>query len=624
MSTANAFIKTGEIRFTLHRGVVNPKFEDISSAGQDGIRGIYYGILGVYERLFGKSFFAGRFLSWLCWVLTGMLLFRFIKRNIDIPAAWLATAIWFSSLETTLIAHLVRPDIFLCLALLSILILYQSRHGSHKRTSAILIGSLSVFAVGIHPHGLAFIPLVFLLPLLTKKSDGPNKSDFYIWLSLGCFAGFLILLLLSDIPTEIMSMKTLEVSLFLEQAHRSWVARLFPLSALADAISLLLNPSSFYFSSQTTSTPLWQLSGLCRFFSFLLTIAWIFSVRRSQPHHRILLGLAVYFFFAIGFGHLRREFIYCNPLTLIIFPLMAIVMTDCLDNVKNRFRQLPNRQERKTFLISSTLLCTATLGFLWCFRYSVLFYLLLGLLLFHQDGHKNRHFFALSGLFLMILLSLYIRDKSLITSLNKQFVQAFHATYGLTLALGSSLCLALSIFISRKKDALVTLKKSAGPFIKLTFLSGVIVFNAFINIRFQTEALTKNTTLNDTFNQTNVLVKDKPTRVLGPAFYWFLYFDSFRSIDALMDDYYYTGQKNPKANIDRFKPEILIIDEEFIRKFLFSQEKGTKKFIFKPLTAILSPPFEYLGEIRANLHHSNLYLYRLFWDKLYSTSSTHE
>lgn len=128
----------------------------------------------------------------------------------------------------------------------------------------------------------------------------------------------------------------------------------------------------------------------------------------------------------------------------------------------------------------------------------------------------------------------------------------------------------------------------------LSFLVVVFASNTIAHVGINAY---QNVPMRSTWDKLDAIIGTKPQKILGPHILRMKYQNNFRDINALVLDYFYSGQKNPVACIDRFKPDILVIDDEIRRRFDFE----------------FGDVYNKIGETQGNFHHSTLEIYSNGW-----------
>ena len=121
--------------------------------------------------------------------------------------------------------------------------------------------------------------------------------------------------------------------------------------------------------------------------------------------------------------------------------------------------------------------------------------------------------------------------------------------------------------------------------------------------------------LSEVFAKSEALMGARPQRLLGPCYFWFYGGDAFRDINGIVLDYFYSAQKRVRACVARYRPDVLIADDEFRRRFQLHFDPATKTPNLVPLPDLIGVPCFYLGSLPANPQHSQLDFYRIDWEK---------
>ncbi len=148
--------------------------------------------------------------------------------------------------------------------------------------------------------------------------------------------------------------------------------------------------------------------------------------------------------------------------------------------------------------------------------------------------------------------------------------------------------------------------------IKFSVLSWCVGIMAISSVVHQIDFTQKNRPMEETFKQVRAMTGSSPLKILAPIQFWFEYGDSMRNVDAVVLDYYYSGVMRPWSCLERYKPDYLILDEQALRRF-FVRKAADGTVYMEPIGNVLRTPFARIGEIKGNLHHSPLQVFKLEW-----------
>jgi len=207
------------------------------------------------------------------------------------------------------------------------------------------------------------------------------------------------------------------------------------------------------------------------------------------------------------------------------------------------------------------------------------------------------------GLGLFILFSLQVEAKPLINFLNQNFKQTiFSGTTVLGLLVSMGGLGGVVYLLKKNRQAPQQISQTLGSLALLTFLMWSVGWGGVSTYAHMITNARKNDPIDQTFEQSLTLVPNTEIKILGPALLSIIYGESYRDINALVLDYFYSGQKRPWACIKRYRPEVVIIDEEIRRRFKT-----------EPMSHLIKVPHMKLGTIPKNQHHSRLDYYQLQW-----------
>ncbi len=605
----HTFLKTGKMWSPVSSGLVHPDFELLAGAGGNSLRGIYFFLMGKIGQIIGFQFYPMRLLSWSIWVVIGTLLFLLLKKRISTSVAFVTSFIWISLFDTLLASHLIRPDIWLALALLlSFWILTSSL--SNFRTKIFIAGFISaVAAIGIHLNALTIVLLSACIVILRDDLKG-RLWNLLVWLSVGVGTGMIVSFFFADFENMMLDKFTFHIAFFNEKAV-VWKERLNPLRLLGDSIFCFARPASFYFSEIFHHPILWITAGFATFFSYALSVFWIAG---HTPKPKIMTYFIFGFilvFFTVGYGHIRPEIIYNTLATLMAAPLIAYGLVVWA----NQSAPLIQDQLLKSRnILAAFLLLSSFITGLWFFATSFIAPIVLVLLVAWLEGATDKKFLIIGASSLLMVLACWVSDASFMASVGRltwgmfaPLVMKAWAAYGIG-------ALLVSIY-ALKRNGLLNEKNRVG-FSSLFKFTAVVwfLFISIVSAQYhQYTVATQNIPLQVSLKKLDSFLPPKWRLILAPHYVWFPYKDKFRDLGALITDYYYSGQNRTAECLARLRPDILVIDDEFKRRNLLEENAENGTFHLKPLSAVVSAPYILRGQVSETFFHSQLDIYQVDW-----------
>lgn len=130
----------------------------------------YYFMRAAYAT-FGVNPFAARFFSACMAVLLVIVLYRFVKRNVDEPTGLYTSVIFLCSLQVSIQFRLAVPDPYLiCFLTLALLFFYDGFTSGKTRMFLLSYGCLALATLAKGPVAVLFYGLIVLLFLLATRS----------------------------------------------------------------------------------------------------------------------------------------------------------------------------------------------------------------------------------------------------------------------------------------------------------------------------------------------------------------------------------------------------------------------------------------------------------------------
>jgi hypothetical protein len=589
---ADYFWRTGKIICPLVQGVIHPYFADLNSVDQTSLRGLHLFILGAWERIVGLDFVSLRALSLVCWVLTAFLWGALIRRFLGTAVAAVSVCIWTLSFDARLAAHLIRPDMLLALVFAVLLSLVFFRPPFSTGMKWFLIGGLSVLAASVHPNGLLMPALMIVLFVLTERTS-PNAGALALHALAGAFAGFLVFCLLADFPSFSLS-RYGYVSQVFSRSGAIWKERLLPWNLIGDVGLYYLRPTSFYAREPLFNNNILFMAGLAQLGGYgLLLLAYF---RQRAGFLKNVWITAGFLFLGLSLGRFRGELVYNMPLTLLSAPLLASLMMSSWEQGAAQWQKFPDKPAAGLFAVVFVLT-------LFTFRYNVYFTLFLLLALARLDRISDKMFLVSAGAALFTLFSFMIKAKAPLDFLSQAQSAFFKSPAGLlsTAALAVLSVLLVLRFRNVPKPAAENMVSAMATGL---FALWVAAAMGFSSITHEMSIARRNTPVEETWKQAAVCADGGVKKVLAPTLFWFPYQEKFRDTNSITLDYFYSGQKRARQCIERYRPDLLIVDDELRRRF----------FTMQPLETLFGGVAEKCASIAPTLNHSQLDVYRFHWD----------
>ena len=112
----------------------------------------------------------------------------------------------------------------------------------------------------------------------------------------------------------------------------------------------------------------------------------------------------------------------------------------------------------------------------------------------------------------------------------------------------------------------------------------------------------------DIVSEVRAIVPNEPLKVVGPSVLWFSWDETrFRDGGAILLSYWYTGQKDVKAWLEPWRPDILIVD------YAMQAVVGTPGSIQAHLTQSLGCPVDALGVVESPGAYGHWEIFRIHW-----------
>jgi len=586
---ADNFWKNGVIFYPLMEGVIHPDVAPLSGAMFDTLRGVHIGLVAVVGKLVGYDFVLLRAFSWMVWVATGLLLFFLVKTHLGNRTGWISLVLWSFSFDGVLASHLIRPDIFVPYLMVLSLWLINRKKSLSENWPWVLVGFLCGVAPGLHPHALV-VPVLVFFQLFLMDRDRRTKMNLAGRVLLGGAAGAFLFFMAVDYSTYAISRHTFVSKLSLDFSH-VWLERLNPFRLLSDVVFSYLNPTSYYLGLSPDAGGLMRMaSGVFNLAGFVFPIVWVMHRPPKKPFLKRWVWSALLVWVVTSYGRIRPDMVYNVPSTLMMVPVAAWVLGEAWGPFLRNFKKGPVLGMGLMFVVISLA---------WVLRLSPIFLLCLLLFTLAVDKATER-FVAVVGIAgFGAIFSLWIWGKSYMTAMREGLRSSISSPAGLFF-LGAAVVVAGVVIFSMKTKKT---RLNIFPLLKVSLLGLWFGFLALGVVYHQAAAIKKGQSLASTFEKAKRLINDTSVRVMGPKIFWVPYQNSFGDIHGLVFDYFYSGQLRAKEGIARFRPDILIINDEFRKRFM-----GRKK-----IDAFVPVRFKRLGSIPSTVHHSFLEIYRLDW-----------
>ncbi|OVE77032.1 hypothetical protein BVX98_03810 [bacterium F11] len=611
---AHSFIETGTIRYTVNEGVIDPQFELISSSLPGAVMGIYLGILGVVQKVIGLDWGKLRLFSFLAGLMILGILFAFFRKVWDIQHALTIVLVTSLSFVFSISSHLIRPEILLSLFFVSSYFLLMAPIDRFLKTQVVLSGLIAGCSIGIHPNGLFVICLTLLFLFLKGKSK-LTKWQALLLHGFGFVVGCLLVLFTTDLPHFSIGKFSYKFHV-VASLSQVWISRLSPLNAIADATLPYLTLETPLVANPHRLSSVYAWMGLTSFFAFLCSWIWTILQAKRTPFLKVLLLGSAVLFLLIGVGQYRSEATYLLPAFLLFIPVTVWIFYENLGNFKKILKNthLTNKSHQLKGVVITFVLIS--MGFLWVFRFSLFFYaiFLLGTLVL--DNVSDRKIMGVLGLITIWFLALWLRDKNFMAQLYSLNLQSITSISGLLIILISSGgLLILGSLLWRRKGFIKEFRSLSASFLKLCFLLWCFGASTFATLAHEWSFFHRNPSLLSSIQKIKEISGPSSSRVLGPSFLWFAFGTRYRSINAIAEDYFYSGQKRPKECIKRYRPDLLVLNENFIRRFLLKKNTQSQKTEIVPITDFITDPLLYRGPLKGSIHHTPLQIFQINWSE---------
>ncbi|MCG3205116.1 MAG: hypothetical protein KCHDKBKB_01833 [Elusimicrobia bacterium] len=146
---------------------------------------------------------------------------------------------------------------------------------------------------------------------------------------------------------------------------------------------------------------------------------------------------------------------------------------------------------------------------------------------------------------------------------------------------------------------MTTLYKDKKPI--LLFLTSCILLSSVLSTIVQTSFASQHCPpITQSFSKTEEIIGTKKQRIMGPAYFWFMFGNELLDIEGLEIDYFYSLRIRTAEIMNRSKPDIVITDLYVRRRFPFIDQWLTQNASL-------------IGIIPENPNHGELRFYRFSW-----------
>jgi hypothetical protein len=568
--------KTGRIYYPLHEHVVNPKFSDLTGKDDFGLRTPYFWLVSQWQNIFGIHLTEIRSLSLVMWIVCGSLLFGGVRRQWGQSTGFLVFGFYIVSWDFYVLSHLIRYDAVLIL-MMTALLSFPRNHYLYW----ILAGLIGPFSfLGVHPNGL----LVWLTACLLFIFEFRNQDDrarVAVGFLTGMFVGVVLPLMWMDIESYSLARNAFSYQILVEKKV-AWLNRILPWNWLPDTFFFFLRAKSFYLNTSNLWDSVWQMAASVTFFTYGFSTAWAFLFHRNNSNLVKNAWLFVCVVFALALGAAREEFIYRAMVSIVALPLVAVQLMDS---------PRPQNVNQWTAWGLMGALCVLFWG-------NPLFFLFFFLIATSASGARDTTVIYLGIGMVIVILLMFFRDAKFTAGLIKP--GWIHAA-----ALGPVVAIAVL------QKHLKWTRESWGPIMRGSFLVSAIIITAGSTMAQAIYGARANSSLELSFQSLRRLTGAVNGRILGPSPLWFYAPDRFEDIGGTVMDFYYSGRKDPKACIERVRPHVLVIDDDFKRRFLIQRDRANNRWAILSLDRFFPWPYRYLGSVSATLHHSTWDVYEL-------------
>lgn len=603
-------LNTNKINHPWTNDVIHPYFECLAGATQGAIRGTYISIVAIASFFCGKNILFHRFMSFLTWLMIGLLLCGIIKFTFSRQESCIAGFLYVYSFQGFLASHLVRPDIYLALAAVVSFLLIVKNAQKQNAFYCAMGGILSVLGMGLHPHGLVFFPLFLMACFIIPKNGRYSFLKNYL---IGAMAGVVVFLFLADIPAFVLEQNAYTSALY-KIKSKIWIERLVPWNLAGDAVLSLIRPESYYIDKAFQHPAFWPLAGLSSFYVFCLSFFWCVCSAQKNKWMTLFLFFPLFFFILIGYGHFRREFLYNLPVSLFTIPLTCFCLADTYKIMTNSELLTEDffhaRFIQKMIYAAVFILLLAVMFLLF---HSLMAFFMLSVFICFLKGRGSKFILFLFSLGLFVIFSLYCRAPGVIAQYHKTLFQNIFSIHGILILLLFSAFLVFIILSKKTKQKLRNEKTLLSAVLTFLFLALCLGFDLTSSFYHVITISSQTPSIHAYLKKPRNIVKESDAKILAPPLLWLNYGQNFRDSYGLVADYFYSGIKRPWENIKRYQPDYIVIDDRLRRRFLLERRPSSNGWKLLPDSQLLKTSYSHLGSIEASPHHSGMDFYQLFW-----------
>jgi hypothetical protein len=244
-------------------------------------------------------------------------------------------------------------------------------------------------------------------------------------------------------------------------------------------------------------------------------------------------------------------------------------------------------------------------GFIFVFRLNPIFFFLALIVFLFLLGTPDKVLLSAAAVGLLVMLMVTIRDRAWVLSLWSSAKESFLSPVSLGVLGGAAGVLAFAFRnLSQPRVARASL---------LFFLVGGTAYSSGGTLLHMAQVARSSQSLNDSLSAFEKL-RGSAVTILGPSYLWYGNPDELRDIGGIIFDRYYSGVSRPRECIDRVRPDLLVIGNDFVRRYMTEKDSSSGQWKMKPFESVVSAPAEFIGSLPESSQHERQDVFRLHWD----------